>query len=118
MSITARLALLATPVLLAACTCCAAPAPSAPMPTPSQACVDAWMRSLASPSDTTTFEAPLRACRSLEELYAGAVAAHSGLDATDTKRFAERLCATGRFDTTAVCRQFSPPPPTPMPGQS
>ena len=119
MRIMARLALLATPALVAACTCCLAPAPSAPLSTPSTACAEAWVRSLARPSDSAAVEAPMRACRSLDDFYYGAQAARGGdLGDTNPKLIAEGLCATDRFNDTPICGQLgiTPPPATPTPG--
>jgi hypothetical protein len=62
----------------------------------------------------------MRACRSLEEFYAGDKAAHAGeLGDIDPKLIAQDFCATGRFNDTPICRQLgiTPAAGSPMPGQ-
>ncbi len=116
-----RLAVLAASLLVAGCTCCAAPAPSASPFTPSTACVDAWVRSLAKPSDEAAAEGPMRACGSLDDFWYAAKAASAGaLGDPGIKLTAEGFCATGRFSDTPICGELriTPSPAAATPGRS
>jgi len=110
----ARLAVSVVVVAVAACTPTLRPAASTLSATPSPACVDALRTALASPSDRSLAEAPIVACRSLEEFVA-AYAVTQGATADDptAKLTAQGICETGRFNNTPICRQLGV---TPSPG--
>lgn len=98
-----------------ACTPTLRLAPSTLPATPSPACVDAWAAALASPDDRSLAEAPIAACRSLEEFVAAYAVTH-GAKADDpaAKLAAQGACETGRFNDTPICRQLGiTPSPTP-----
>lgn len=107
----ARLAVTAAAASLVACTPTLRPAPSSSPATPSPACVDAWEAALASPGDRSPAEAPIVACRSLEE-SAAAYAVMHGTTADDpsAKLAAQAACETGRYDDTPICRQLGVTP--------
>jgi hypothetical protein len=111
----ARLAVSAVVASLVACTPTLHPAPPAPPATPSPACVDAWDAMLASPGDRALAEAPVVACRSLEEFVAAYAATHgAAADDPTAKLAAQSACETGRFNDTPICRQLGiAPSPTP-----
>ncbi len=103
----ARLAVTAAAASLVACTPTLRPAPSSSPATPAPACVDAWEAALATPGDRSLAEAPIVACRSLEEVAAAYAVTH-GATAYDpsAKLEAQAACETGRYDDTPICRQL------------